>query len=48
VLRDTAVASLHRLTQDADDRVRFCAAVALAEFGDEVGKKKVQQFLSTL
>lgn len=46
ILKDTAVAALHRLTSDADERVRFCAALGLAGFGDPVGKQKLQQHLS--
>lgn len=46
VLKDTAVSSLHRLTNDDDKRVRFCAALGLAGFGDSVGKQKLQQFLA--
>jgi HEAT repeat protein len=45
VLKDTAVAALHRLTKDDDDRVRFCAALGLAGFGDPVGTEKLAQFL---
>ena len=46
VLKDQALASLHRLTHDGDLRVRFCAALALAGFGDEEGKKKLEQFMA--
>lgn len=46
VLKDTAVSSLHRLTSDEDKRVRFCAALGLAGFGDPVGKQKLEQFLA--
>lgn len=46
VLKDAAVSALHRLTQDDDERVRFCAALGLAGFDDPVGKEKLSQFLA--
>lgn len=45
VLKDQAVASLHQLTKDPDERVRFCAALALAGFGDPVGQKQLKQLI---
>ncbi|MDP3499273.1 MAG: HEAT repeat domain-containing protein [Myxococcales bacterium] len=47
VLKDQALASLHKLIADADERVRFCAALALAGFGDPVGKKQLTHLLAT-
>ncbi len=47
VLKDQAVTALHRLTKDTDERVRFCAALALAGFGDPVGRKHLTQLLET-
>jgi HEAT repeat protein len=46
VLRDQALASLHKLTKDTDERVRFCAALALAGFGDPVGQQQLKQLLA--
>lgn len=46
ILKDTAVSSLHRLVNDPDPRVQFCAALGLAGFGDPLGKQKLQQHLS--
>jgi len=46
VLKDTAVSALHRLVADEDQRVRFCAALGLAGFGDPAGRQKLQQFLA--
>lgn len=47
VLKDTALASLHKLVNDGDLRVSFCAALGLAGFGDPLGKQKLQSHLST-
>lgn len=47
VVKDQAVASLHKLTKDRDERVRFCAALALAGFGDPAGQKLLQQQLAS-
>ncbi|MBL8916500.1 MAG: HEAT repeat domain-containing protein [Archangium sp.] len=46
VLKDGAIASLHRLLNDPDLRVQFCAALGLAGFGDPVGKQKLEAHLS--
>jgi HEAT repeat protein len=46
VLRDTAVSALQRLTRDEDPRVRLCAALGLAGFGDPVGQQLLTQYLS--
>jgi HEAT repeat protein len=47
VLRDQALSSLHKLTKDSDERVRFCAALALAGFGDPVGQQYLKQLLAS-
>lgn len=47
VLKDLALAALHKLVSDADERVRFCAALALAGFGDPVGKTQLKQLLAS-
>ncbi|MER2566007.1 MAG: HEAT repeat domain-containing protein [Myxococcaceae bacterium] len=47
VLKDQALASLHKLTKDPDERVRFCAALALAGFGDPVGQNHLKQLLAS-
>lgn len=46
VLKDTALTALHRLINDADLRVQFCAALGLAGFGDPLGEQKLSQHLS--
>jgi HEAT repeat protein len=46
VLKDQALASLHKLLADPDLRVQFCAALGLAGFGDPVGKQKLEAHLS--
>lgn len=47
VLKDQALSSLHKLTKDPDERVRFCAALALAGFGDPVGQNHLKQLLAS-
>lgn len=46
VLKDQALSALHKLTADADERVRFCAALALAGFGDPVGTAQLKKLLA--
>lgn len=46
VLKDQALSSLQKLTRDSDERVRFCAALALAGFGDPVGQQQLKQLLA--
>jgi hypothetical protein len=47
VLKDQALAALHQLTKDADERVRFCAALALAGFSDPIGLKQLKQLIDS-
>lgn len=47
IMKDQAVAALHKLLRDADLRVQFCAALGLAGFGDPAGKQKLQVHLES-
>lgn len=47
VLRDTAIAGLQKAVSDADERVKLCAGMALAQFGDPKAKEVLKKFVES-
>lgn len=47
VLRDQVIAGLQKAITDADARVKLCAGMALAQFGDPRAKEVLQRFVES-
>lgn len=47
VLRDQVIAGLQKANTDSDERVRLCAGMALAQFGDPNAKEVLQKFVES-
>ena len=47
VLRDTAIGALQKAIADSDERVKLCAGMALAQFGDPKAKEVLKKFVES-